>query len=79
MKNQFEGMPIPVMEGDVKEVIIESIGDKGDGIAKIKGFVIVVPKAKRGEKVWIKITAIRGRVGFGVLLEDEGGVERATN
>lgn len=79
MKNKFDGMPIPVMEGDVKEVTIESIGEKGDGIAKIKGFVIVVPKATRGEKVWIKITAIRGRVGFATLLEDQGGVERATN
>lgn len=77
MTNKFDGMPIPVMEGDVKEVTIESIGEKGDGIAKIKGFVIVVPKAKIREKVWIKITAIRGRVGFAVLLEDEATTDSA--
>lgn len=69
MVNRFENKPIPVAEGDVREVLIESIGEKGDGIAKINGFVIIVPLGRLGEKLWIRITAIRGKVGFGTILE----------
>ena len=35
--------PVPVKEGETYDVTIEGIGEKGDGIAKIQGFVIVVP------------------------------------
>ena len=35
--------PIPVKEGDTYDVEIESVGEKGDGIGKIEGYVVIVP------------------------------------
>jgi predicted RNA-binding protein with TRAM domain len=56
--------PVPVKEGETYDVTIEGIGEKGDGIAKIQGFVIVVPKTQQGQRVKVKITAVRGKVSF---------------
>ena len=55
----------PVNVGDEISVKIEGVGEKGDGIAKIKGFVIFVPGAKAGEEIKIKITKVLRKVGFG--------------
>ena len=41
----------PVEVGDVIEVTIESTGAKGDGIAKVNNFVIIIPGAKEVDKV----------------------------
>ena len=30
------------------EVAIDAVGEKGDGIAKVKGFVLFVPRVKKG-------------------------------
>lgn len=70
MKNRFKNVPVPVQEGEVREVTIESLGDKGDGVAKVQGFVIIVPNTQRGERVRIRITAVRGRVGFGTIIAE---------
>lgn len=59
----------PVKEGDELEVDIENIGEKGDGIARIRGFIIFIPGTSRGDKVKIRVTKILKRVGFGELLE----------
>ena len=61
--------PIPVKEGEEYDVTIENVGEKGDGIAKVKGYVIIVPNAKKGERVKIKVNAIRGKVSFGEVIE----------
>ena len=66
MRKQFG--PIPVKEGDTYDVEIEGIGDKGDGIAKVQGYVIVIPNVKKGDRVKIKINAVRGRVSFGEVI-----------
>ena len=39
---------VPVVQGETYEVTITSVGDKGDGIAKIKGFIVIVPGTKKG-------------------------------
>ncbi len=51
----------PVKVGDELDVTIEAVAQKGDGIAKIQGFVIFVPGARQGEQVKIRITDVRGR------------------
>jgi 23S rRNA (uridine2552-2'-O)-methyltransferase len=61
---------IPVKEGEVRELQIVAIGEKGDGIAKIEGFVIVVPNTEEGKNYRVKITAIRGKVGFGEVVRE---------
>ncbi|MBI4052559.1 MAG: TRAM domain-containing protein [Candidatus Diapherotrites archaeon] len=58
----------PVKEGQEYDVEIESVGEKGDGIAKIKGFVIIVPGAKKGDKIKVKINAIRKSVAFSEIV-----------
>jgi len=59
---------IPVQEGETYDVEIEGIGEKGDGIAKVKGYVIIVPNVKKGDKVKVKINAVRGKVSFGEVI-----------
>ncbi|MCX6767348.1 MAG: TRAM domain-containing protein [Candidatus Micrarchaeota archaeon] len=49
----------PVKEGEEHEVTIESVGAKGDGLARISNFVIFVPGATAGEKTRVKITTVR--------------------
>ena len=58
----------PVNVGDELDLNIEAVGEKGDGIAKIKGFVIFIPNAKQGETVKVKITKVLRKVGFGEIV-----------
>lgn len=61
----------PVSEGDVRDVTIETLGDKGDGIAKIeRGYVVIVPDAKPGEKPTVEITSVRENVSFASVIEE---------
>lgn len=60
--------PIPVKEGDEYDVTIEGIGEKGDGIAKVQGYVIIVPNVQKGENVKVKVKAVRGKVSFGEVI-----------
>ena len=48
----------PVKENQEIEVIIDDIGSRGDGIAKIEGFLIFVPRSKIGERVKVKIRSV---------------------
>ena len=63
-------MTAPVREGEELDVTIEAIGDKGDGIAKKDGFVLVIPGAKINQSVRIKITKVLRKVGFAELVGD---------
>jgi len=50
----------PVDAGDVRDVVIESTGDQGDGIAKIdRGFVVIVPGAAPGDEVTVEIESVQ--------------------
>ncbi len=51
------------------EAQIEEISRRGDGIAKIEGFVIFVPNTKRGEQVKFRITSVSRRFAVGELVE----------
>ncbi len=50
------------------EAEIEDISRRGDGIARIEGFVIFVPDTKRGENVKFKITRVGSRFAIGKLV-----------
>ena len=63
----------PVNVGDELELKIEAVGEKGDGIAKIKGFVIFVPNTKEGDVVKVKITKVLRKVGFGEVVGQVSG------
>ena len=53
--------PPPIKVGEEHEVSIEEISRRGDGIAKIQGFVVFVPGAKVGDKMKIRITRVSSR------------------
>jgi len=54
----------PVKEGEELDVKIIAVGDKGDGIAKKDGFVLVVPGTQVDDEVRVKITKVLRKVGF---------------
>lgn len=59
-RRNFRGFqPKPVKVGEEYDVEIKEVGSKGDGIARIKNFVIFVDGAKKGEKLRIKITQVK--------------------
>ncbi len=61
----------PVSEGDVREVTIETLGDKGDGIAKIeRGYVVIVPDSEPGDEPTVEITSVRENVSFAEVVEE---------
>ncbi|MEM2546188.1 MAG: TRAM domain-containing protein [Candidatus Bathyarchaeia archaeon] len=51
----------PVKENDELEVVIDDIGSRGDGIARIQGYMIFVPRSKVGERVKVRILSVGGK------------------
>jgi predicted RNA-binding protein with TRAM domain len=52
---------VPIEQGKEYEVTIDAVGRQGDGIAHVQGLVIFVKGAKMGDKIKIRITAVRER------------------
>jgi predicted RNA-binding protein with TRAM domain len=60
--------PKPVEVGKEYDVEITEISRRGDGIARIGGFVIFVAGAKAGSKVKIKITSVGPRFATATIV-----------
>lgn len=56
--------------GNVYEVMIQDIGSKGDGIAKVDKYVIYVPGTAKGSVVKVKIENIHGNTAFARLVQE---------
>jgi len=55
----------PVEEEEVRTVSIDTLGDQGDGIAKVeRGFIVIVPGTKPGDRVEVEITDVKETVAF---------------
>lgn len=68
----------PVNVGDELDVLIEAVGEKGDGIAKKNGFVLFVPNTNEGDEVKIRVTKVLRKVGFAeVIGKSEGKSEKS--
>ena len=70
----------PINEGEEHTGIVESVGEKGDGILRIRGFVVFVPGVVKGDYIKVKIKKVLPKVSFGELvekLEKPKHVERA--
>ena len=67
----------PVQIGDERDVTIEAVGEKGDGIAKVSGFVLFIPNTKKGQRVRIKITKVLQSVGFAEAIGEAKSPEQA--
>ena len=68
MRERFTTSFAPVKVGEEVDVKIEAVGEKGDGIARVKGFVLFVPGVKEGDEVKIKITKVLSKVGFAEVI-----------
>jgi len=64
----------PVKVGDEIDVKIESVGAKGDGVAKVQGFVLFVPGAKEGQEVRVRVTRVLKKVGFAEIVGESAEV-----
>lgn len=68
----------PVNVGDEIDVKIEAVGEKGDGLARVNGFILFVPGVKEGDEVRVKVTRILKKVGFAEVVGKGGaGPERS--
>ncbi|MEI6795809.1 MAG: translation initiation factor IF-2 subunit beta [Methanomassiliicoccales archaeon] len=54
-------------EGGIYDVMIEDVGKKGDGVARLGDYIIYIPGTIKGSKVKIKINKITGRMAFAVV------------
>src|SRR3989344_7398293 len=57
----------PIKEGDEIEIAIESVGEKGDGIGRVKGFVVFIPGAQQGQTIKVRITKVLKKFAFGEI------------
>lgn len=67
----------PVKVGDVLDVKIESVGAKGDGVAKVQGFVLFVPGVQEGQEVKVKVTRVLRKAGFAEVVGEGAASEEA--
>jgi len=59
----------PVELGDELEVNITDLSPSGDGMSKIQGYIIMVPKAKPRDRVKIKITQVGKKAAIGEIIK----------
>lgn len=60
----------PVEEGEQRTVEIEDLGEQGDGITRVeRGFVVIVPDSKQGERCTVEITDVQRNVAFAEVVE----------
>lgn len=69
----YEGRPRtfakPVEEGKEYEVDIKETSRRGEGIARVEGFVVFVPNTKPGDHVKVKIIRVSARFAEGQVIE----------
>lgn len=61
--------PKPVKEGEEYEVDIKELSRRGEGIARIEGFVIFVPNTKIGDHIKIKVTKVAKRYAIAEVIQ----------
>ena len=63
----------PVEVGKEYNVSISDTSRRGEGIAKVEGFIIFVPGTKVGQNVRIKVTQVSERFASGQIVETAAG------
>jgi len=61
MEDRRDFGPKPVEEGKTYEVEIAELSRRGEGIARVQGFVVFVAGTQPGDKVTVKITKVGNR------------------
>ena len=71
----FGSLKKPVEVGKEYNVTISDISRRGEGIAKIDGFVIFVPGTKQGQSVKIKVVQVGERYASGQVVEGSASAD----
>jgi predicted RNA-binding protein with TRAM domain len=66
----FGSVKKPVEVGKEYNVTISDTSKRGEGIAKIDGFVIFVPGTRMGQQARIKVTSVSERFASGQVVEN---------
>ncbi len=61
----------PVKVGQEINVVIDDIGTRGDGIARIQNFLVFVPQAKTGERLRVKVQKIGRKFAIAEKIKEE--------
>jgi predicted RNA-binding protein with TRAM domain len=67
----------PVKVGEEYDVQITDIAAKGDGIAKIEGFIIFVPGTTKGDSCRIRVKEVARRFAVAEKVGDAGSAPAA--
>jgi predicted RNA-binding protein with TRAM domain len=59
----------PVKVGEELDVTVSEVSRRGDGVARIQGFVIFIPNTKQGTQAKIRIKEIRPNFATAELIE----------
>jgi predicted RNA-binding protein with TRAM domain len=60
----------PVEVGETREVEIDSLGDQGDGIARVdRGYVLIIPDTEPGDRVTARVETIKQNVAFAEVVD----------
>jgi predicted RNA-binding protein with TRAM domain len=72
-RSSMDSGPKPVEAGKEYDVEVTEISRRGDGVAKIQGFIIFVKGAKVGDKVKIKVESVGPRFATATALGATAG------
>lgn len=67
--NRMENRPKPVAEGKEYALEIKELSRRGEGIARVEGFVVFIANTKPGDMVKAKITKVGERFATGTVVE----------
>jgi predicted RNA-binding protein with TRAM domain len=70
--------PKPVNVGQEYEIDIKEMSQRGDGIARVEGFVVFVPKANLGDHARIRVTRVSSKFAEAELIERQKHEEKET-
>ncbi|HEX2106854.1 MAG TPA: TRAM domain-containing protein [Nitrososphaera sp.] len=70
------GGPKPVESGKEYDVQVTEISRKGDGVARVQGFIIFVKGGRVGQKTKVRITHVGDRFATAETVEGEGQQEQ---
>jgi predicted RNA-binding protein with TRAM domain len=68
-KIKFVEKPAPVEVGQELQVTIIELAPNGDGMSKIRGYNILVPKAKPRDCIMIRITQVGEKTATGEIIQ----------
>ena len=75
----FGSFKKPVEVGKEYDVTISDTSKRGEGIAKIDGFVIFVPGTRQGQTTRIKVTQVSNRFATGEVVEGSASTATTTS